>query len=82
MALASSKGGYYTLDGQSLRRAFLSSPVEFSRVSSGFAMRFHPILKTMRAHLGTDFAASTGTPRAPWVTAWSNLPACKMAMAT
>ena len=58
----SSKGGYYTLDGQSLRRAFLSSPVAFSRVSSGFAMRFHPVLKQMRAHLGTDFAATTGTP--------------------
>ncbi len=58
----SSKGGYYTLDGQSLRRAFLSSPVAFSRVSSGFSMRFHPVLKQMRAHLGTDFAASTGTP--------------------
>lgn len=57
-----SKGGYYALDGTSLRRAFLSSPVEFSRVSSGFAMRFHPILKQWRAHLGTDFAASTGTP--------------------
>jgi len=57
-----SKGGYYTLDGQSMRRAFLSSPVEFSRISSGFSMRFHPVLKQMRAHLGTDFAASTGTP--------------------
>ena len=56
------KGGYYNLEGQSLRRAFLSSPVEFSRVSSGFAMRFHPILKKFKAHLGTDFAASTGTP--------------------
>jgi len=59
---ASSKGGYYTLDGQSLRRAFLSSPVEFSRVSSGFAMRFHPVLKQLRAHKGTDFAAPAGTP--------------------
>ncbi len=57
-----SKGGYYTLDGKSLRRAFLSSPVEFSRISSGFSMRFHPILQKWRAHLGTDFAASTGTP--------------------
>lgn len=59
---AALKGGYYSLDGTSLRRAFLSSPVEFSRVSSGFAMRFHPILQQWRAHLGTDFAASTGTP--------------------
>jgi murein DD-endopeptidase MepM/ murein hydrolase activator NlpD len=59
---ADSKGGYYTLDGKSLRRAFLSSPVEFSRISSGFSMRFHPILQKWRAHLGTDFAASTGTP--------------------
>jgi murein DD-endopeptidase MepM/ murein hydrolase activator NlpD len=59
---APNKGGYYTLDGQSLRRAYLSSPVEFSRISSGFSMRFHPILQKWRAHLGTDFAASTGTP--------------------
>lgn len=56
------KGGYYSLDGQSLRRAFLSSPVEFSRISSGFSMRFHPVLQQWRAHLGTDFAAATGTP--------------------
>ena len=56
------KGGYYTLDGKSLRRAYLSSPVEFSRISSGFSMRFHPVLQKWRAHLGTDFAASTGTP--------------------
>lgn len=57
-----SKGAYYTLDGESMRRAYLTSPVEFSRVTSGFKMRMHPILKTWRAHLGTDFAAPTGTP--------------------
>ena len=56
------KGAYYTLDGQSMRRAYLTSPVEFSRMTSGFKMRLHPILKTWRAHLGTDFAAPTGTP--------------------
>ena len=59
---AANKGDYYTLDGKSLRRAYLSSPVEFSRISSGFSMRFHPILQKWRAHLGTDFAATTGTP--------------------
>ncbi|GAA4423765.1 peptidoglycan DD-metalloendopeptidase family protein [Acidovorax lacteus] len=58
----SSKGAYYTLEGESLRRAYLASPVEFSRVTSGFKMRMHPILKTWRAHLGTDYAAPTGTP--------------------
>ena len=56
------KGGYYTLDGQSLRRTYLASPLEFSRVSSGFKMRFHPILQQWRAHLGVDYAAPTGTP--------------------
>jgi len=55
------KGSYYTLDGESMRRAYLTSPVEFSRISSGFSMRMHPIHKTWRAHLGTDFAAPTGT---------------------
>ncbi len=55
------KGAYYTLDGQSLRRAYLASPMEFSRVTSGFKMRFHPILGIWKAHLGVDYAAPTGT---------------------
>lgn len=60
-ASARSKGGYYTLDGQSLRRAFLASPMEFSRVTSGFKMRMHPILQVMRAHQGVDYGAPSGT---------------------
>ncbi len=55
------KGGYYNLEGESLRRAYLTSPMAFSRVTSGFKMRFHPILQTWRAHLGVDYAAPTGT---------------------
>jgi len=54
---------YYADDGRSTRRAFLRSPVEFSRITSGFTQaRFHPILQMWRAHRGTDFAAPTGTP--------------------
>jgi murein DD-endopeptidase MepM/ murein hydrolase activator NlpD len=56
------KGGYYTLAGESLRRSYLAAPLEFSRVTSGFKMRFHPILQTWRAHTGVDYAAPTGTP--------------------
>ncbi len=55
------KGGYFTPEGKNLRKAFLRSPLEFSRVSSGFAMRFHPILRQWRAHKGVDYAAPTGT---------------------
>jgi murein DD-endopeptidase MepM/ murein hydrolase activator NlpD len=60
--LSAGKGAYYTLDGQSLTRAFLASPLEFTRMTSAFKMRFHPILKTWKAHTGVDYAGSTGTP--------------------
>jgi murein DD-endopeptidase MepM/ murein hydrolase activator NlpD len=55
--------GYYNEDGRNSRNAFLRSPMEFSRVTSGFTLaRLHPVLHTMRAHKGTDFAAPIGTP--------------------
>jgi murein DD-endopeptidase MepM/ murein hydrolase activator NlpD len=61
-ASSRSKGAYYTLDGHSLKRGMLASPMEFSRVTSGFKMRFHPILQKWMAHQGVDYAAPTGTP--------------------
>lgn len=55
-------GGYYTPDGRSLRKAFLRSPLEFSRVTSGFtSARFHPVLNKWRAHKGVDYGAPVGT---------------------
>jgi murein DD-endopeptidase MepM/ murein hydrolase activator NlpD len=58
----SSHGDYYTPDGKSIRKAFLRSPLEFSRISSGFSLsRFHPVLNTWRAHKGVDYAAALGT---------------------
>ncbi len=59
---ASGRGSYFDFEGQSKRRSFLASPMEFSRVTSGFAMRFHPILQRMRAHRGVDYGAPRGTP--------------------
>jgi murein DD-endopeptidase MepM/ murein hydrolase activator NlpD len=58
---ASGRGAYFGFDGLSRRRAFLASPMEFSRVTSGFAMRFHPILQSLRAHRGVDYSAPHGT---------------------
>lgn len=56
------KGAYFDTTGRSKTRAFLASPLAFSRVTSGFAMRFHPIMQRWRAHLGVDYGAPTGTP--------------------
>lgn len=54
---------YFDENGNSLRKALLKYPIEFSRISSRYSKnRFHPVVKVFRPHLGTDFAASTGTP--------------------
>jgi murein DD-endopeptidase MepM/ murein hydrolase activator NlpD len=59
----SGRPGYYTPDGAPMRKAFLRAPVDFTRVSSGFnPHRLHPILNLIRGHMGTDYAAPTGTP--------------------
>lgn len=58
------RAGYYTADGKSLQKAFLRSPLKFGApVTSHFSKaRFHPILKTVRPHMGTDYGAPVGTP--------------------
>ena len=56
-------GSYFDLEGNSVRRAFLLKPLAYRRISSTYAnSRFHPILKTWRAHRGIDYAADPGTP--------------------
>lgn len=57
-----SSGGYYDFEGQSMRGAFLRSALKFSRVSSTFGMRRHPVHGTYRNHNGVDYAAPSGTP--------------------
>jgi murein DD-endopeptidase MepM/ murein hydrolase activator NlpD len=58
-----SKPGYYAPDGRSMKRSFLKSPLKFARISSKFSYsRMHPVLKTLRPHLGVDYAAAVGTP--------------------
>jgi murein DD-endopeptidase MepM/ murein hydrolase activator NlpD len=55
--------GFYNANGQSLKRAFLKSPMPFDRISSGFSTaRLHPVLNIWRSHKGVDYAAPTGTP--------------------
>ncbi len=54
---------YFTPDGYSMRKAFLRTPIDFARISSHFNLRRkHPVLHTIRAHKGTDYAAGRGTP--------------------
>ena len=56
-----SRGAYFDFNGRGKQRAFLASPMEFSRITSGFAMRFHPILQDWRQHRGVDYGAPSGT---------------------
>ncbi len=57
------QAGYYDLQGRPMKRGFLKAPVKFSRISSYYNLnRYHPILKRVRPHFGTDYAAPYGTP--------------------
>jgi len=60
---ADGTGNYYTDIGRNARNAFLRSPMELTRITSGFTMaRFHPVLQDWREHKGVDYAAPQGTP--------------------
>jgi murein DD-endopeptidase MepM/ murein hydrolase activator NlpD len=59
---ASGRADYYSPDGRSMRKAFLRTPVDFTRISSRFGKRYHPTLKKRKNHHGVDYAAPRGTP--------------------
>lgn len=60
---AEGESNFFNPEGESMRKAFLQNPVDFTRISDGFSLsRKHPILNTIRAHKGTDYAAPKGTP--------------------
>lgn len=55
--------GFYDLEGRPMKKVFLKAPVKYTRISSRYNMnRFHPVLRRVKAHLGTDYAAPYGTP--------------------
>lgn len=55
-------GEYYNLDGETIRKSLLRTPIDGARVTSGFGMRMHPVLGYSKMHKGVDFGAPTGTP--------------------
>jgi murein DD-endopeptidase MepM/ murein hydrolase activator NlpD len=56
------EGGYFDTEGRSLQRSFLASPMETTRITSGFAMRFHPVLHAWKQHKGIDYGGPIGAP--------------------